>query len=481
MKRMKRKIILPSLLAAFSTFAATADLTVPSSSISMVEGMIDINIDFDLKSIPVKSNQMLLVRPYLVNGTDSLYLQTIAVYGRSRYIQHERGNDKVKPAADIIFRSSNVPESYHYHQMVENETWMDGATLSVVSQLYGCASCPNGEPSLTENLTLWRAPRLNTADAYVYVSAPAEAVKTRAISGRANVEFPVNQTTLLPDFRGNAAELGKVLASIDSVRNDKDVTIESISITGFASPEGAYASNRRLAEGRTAALCRYVENLYAFPKGLITLASVPEDWEGLRQWVEQSNINHRQEILTLIDNTSLDFDARDREIKRRFPEEYSFLLNNVYPSLRHSDYRIEFIVRSYSNPEEILEIMRTRPGNLSLNEFYLAATTLEPGSPEFNEVYEVAVRMYPEDPLANLNAANTALRRGETDMAEKYLAKAGDSPQATHARGVLALMRGDYDTSEKLLKKSLSQGIDKSKGLLDQIGILREYNESRKK
>ena len=148
---MKRKIILPSLLAAFSTFAATADLTVPSSSISMVEGMIDINIDFDLKSIPVKSNQMLLVRPYLVNGTDSLYLQTIAVYGRSRYIQHERGNDKVKPTADIIFRSSNVPESYHYHQMVENETWMDGATLSVVSQLYGCASCPNGEPSLTEN------------------------------------------------------------------------------------------------------------------------------------------------------------------------------------------------------------------------------------------------------------------------------------------------------------------------------------------
>lgn len=481
MKRNKLNILLPALLAALTVLGATAALRVPSSSISMVEGMIDVNIDFDLKSIPVKSNQMLLIRPYLVNGEDSLYLKTIAVYGRNRYIQHQRGNDKVKPTADIVFRANKVPSPYLYHEMVEDEPWMDGATLSVVSQLYGCASCPAGEPLLAENLTLWRAPRLNTADAYVYAAAEAEAIKMRVISGRANVEFPVNKTVLLPDFRGNAKELAKVTASIDSVRNDKDVSIESISITGFASPEGSYANNKRLAEGRTASLCDYVETLYAFPKGLIRLASVPEDWAGLREWVENSNINHRQEILAVIDNESLSYDVRDRDLKRRFPEEYAFLLTNVYPTLRHSDYRIQYVVRSYSNPEEILEIMKTRPGNLSLNELYLAAATLEPGSPEFNEVYEVAVRLYPEDPVANLNAANTAMQLGDIANAEKYLSKAGDTPQAIHARGILALIKGDYDSAEELLSRSLSQGIGKSKGLLEQVDLLRQYNANKRK
>lgn len=478
---MKLNILLPSLLTAFASLTASAALEVPSSSISMVEGMIDVNIDFDLKSIPVKSNQVLVVRPYLVNGVDSLYLKTIAVYGRNRFIQHERGNDKVTPAPDIVFRTSNVPATYRYHEMVENQPWMDGATLSVASRLYGCASCPDGEPFLAENLTLWRAPKLNTSDAYEYVAAQAEAVKVRVISGRANVEFPVNKTVLLPDFRGNAAELAKITASIDSVRNDKDVTIESISITGFASPEGSYANNKRLAEGRTASLCNYVETLYAFPKGLIKLASVPEDWDGLREWVEQSNIANRDAILAIIGDKALAPDARDQKIKRSFPNEYAFLLANVYPTLRHSDYRIQYTVRSYSNPQEILEIMKTRPGNLSLNELYLAAATLEPGSPEFNEVYEVAVRLYPDDPVANLNAANTAMQRGDIANAEKYLAKAGDSPEATHSRGVLALIKGDYDSAEQLLGSSLAKGIGKSKGLLDQIDQLHQYNASKTK
>lgn len=481
MKRMKLNILLSAILAACAPLTASAALEVPSSSISMVEGMIDVNIDFDLKSMPVKSNQVLVVRPYLVNAQDTLYLKTIAVYGRNRYIQHERGNDRLNPAPDIIFRTSNVPENYRYHEMVEDQPWMDGATLSVASQLYGCASCPDGGLMLDENLSLWRVPKLNTSDAYEYVAAQAEAVKVRVISGRANVEFPVNKTVLLPDFRGNAPELAKIIASIDSVRNDKDVTIESIKITGFASPEGSYANNERLAQGRTASLCKYVETLYAFPKGLIKLASVPEDWDGLREWVSQSNIANREGILSIINNTALSPDARDQKIKKTYPQDYAFLLANVYPTLRHSDYRIQYTVRSYSNPEEILEIMKTRPGNLSLNELYLAAATLEPGSPEFNEVYEVAVRLYPDDPIANLNAANTAMQRGDIANAGKYLAKAGDTPQATHARGILALIKGDYDNAEALLSKSLSQGIGKSKGLLDQIDRLREYNANKTK
>ena len=93
----------------------------------------------------------------------------------------------------------------------------------------------------------------------------------------------------------------------------------------------------------------------------------------------------------------------------------------------------------------------------------------------------MAVRLYPDDPVANLNAANTAMQRGDIANAEKYLAKAGDSPEATHSRGVLALIKGDYDSAEQLLGSSLAKGIGKSKGLLDQIDQLRQYNASKTK
>ena len=49
------------------------------------------------------------------------------------------------------------------------------------------------------------------------------------------------------------------------------------------------------------------------------------------------------------------------------------------PYLRHSDYVVEYTIRSYSDPAEIGRIMKKRPQNLSLNEFHVYAQTLEPG------------------------------------------------------------------------------------------------------
>jgi len=470
---MKRNILLTSLLMAAAAFNAQAGA--PASAITMVEGMINVDINLNLKEIDVNSNQLTILTPYLVNGADTLRLDAVGVYGHNRYIQHLRGNDNGIASPAVAFKKSKAPADYSYHAMVPYAPWIDGATLSISRRTYGCASCAEGEAEETTGLTLWHAPRLDTAESFVYAQTPAEKVKERALSGRANVEFPVNKTTLLPDFRGNHAELMKVRASVDSVRNDADVTITSMSITGFASPEGPYDNNVRLARGRTEALRTYVENLYAFPKGLIQTASVPEDWDGLRRWVAESNLAGREGILAVIDDAGFAPDERDAELRRRFPDDYRFLLDNVYPSLRHSDYRIAYTVRSYSDPAEILEVMRRRPGNLSLNEFFVAASSLQPGSDEYNEVFEVAVRMYPDDPVANLNAANTAMRRGDLDAAARYLDKAGDTPQATHARGILAMMQADYDRAQTLLEASRAAGIGQADRLLEQLAPLREY------
>lgn len=91
--------------------------------------------------------------------------------------------------------------------------------------------------------------------------------------------------------------------------------------------------------------------------------------------------------------------------------------------------------------------MYTKPQNLSLEEFFTAARTLDPGSQTYNDLFETAVRMYPNSEAANLNAAASAITRGDYASAQRYLEKAGNSPQAIYTRGNLKASQGDFETA----------------------------------
>ena len=179
--------------------------------------------------------------------------------------------------------------------------------------------------------------------------------------------------------------MAKIRQTIDVVRNDADTRITALSIKGYASPEGSYSNNVRLAKGRTETLKNYVQSLYAFEPGLIRTSFEPEDWEGLRRYLESSGIENRDRILALVDS-DLEPDAKDARIKRDFPKQYAFLLAEVYPGLRHSDYTVDYVVRSYTDVEEIKAVMLTAPQKLSLQELFLVAQSMEPGTPEYMEV-----------------------------------------------------------------------------------------------
>ena len=103
-----------------------------------------------------------------------------------------------------------------------------------------------------------------------------------------------------------------------------------MTIKGYASPEGSYTNNVRLAKGRTATLKDYVLGQYSFPSSIIATSYEPEDWEGLRRYVEKSDIADREGILAII-NSDMEPDPVNEEIRRRYPRQYEFLLREVYP------------------------------------------------------------------------------------------------------------------------------------------------------
>jgi tetratricopeptide (TPR) repeat protein len=103
--------------------------------------------------------------------------------------------------------------------------------------------------------------------------------------------------------------------------------------------------------------------------------------------------------------------------------------------------------------------MRTEPQKLSLEEFYILAQTYEAGSKELDELWEVAVRMYPDDEIANFNAANSAIDKGDFERAERYLNKAGKRAEVDYTRGCIEVLKEHYEASLPHLRKALEGGI----------------------
>ena len=463
---MKRTIfILATLLGignvlktvAQNTKDITLGVSIKSFNINREGKYLTVKMNLDLNKLDVDANRAVLLTPRLVNGTDSLDLPAVGIYGRRRYYYYVRnGIGSISGESETIYRASSKPDSVAYNNLAEYEKWMDGAMLKFHRSDWGCC-----HEIVAEYEGILGRHREAFFPELIFVQPKAEIMKSRSLSGSAYIDFPVDQTVIYPDYRRNTTELGKIQATIDSVRNDKNVTITSVWLKGFASPESPYKHNTELAIGRTAALKKHIGQLYHFADSIIQTDYEPEDWAGLRRYVEQSNINYRAEILTLIDS-DMEPDAKEAKIKRTYPNEYRFMLQNFYPALRHTDYRIDYNIRKFNKVEEIKRIMAEQPQKLSLNEFYLVAGKYEPGTDEFTDVFETAVRMFPNDEIANLNAANAAIRRDDFATARRYLDKAGDSAEAVYARGALAIREKDYDTARRYLGKAKEMGLEKA-------------------
>jgi len=453
------------------TAAAAAQRAVDGVSVSGVKlehngRLMTVGMNMDLSDLDVSGNRAVLLTPRLVNKADTLVLPSVGVYGRRRYYFYVRnGRSMLTGKNEASYMASQRPDSVAYEKTVPYEEWMNGAQLTLRRSDWGCCNTLLAEQA---GVLGDFAEAVKFFPELVYVQPQAETVKSRALEGSAYIDFPVNETVIHPDYRRNAVELGKIQATIDSVRGDRDVTITSVWLKGYASPEGRYASNRELAIGRTQSLKKYIQQLYRFGENIIATDYEPEDWAGLRHYVEQTALDHRAEILAII-GSDMEPDAKEWKIRRSYPEDYSFLLHNCYPALRHTDYRIAYTIRGYSDAAEIRRVMLSQPQKLSLNEFYVLSGEYEPGTDEFTEIFETAVRMYPADETANLNAANAAMRRGDNEAAARYIAKAGNSPEAVYARGALAIRTGDYAAARRILGEAKALGLRQASLTLDEL------------
>ncbi len=465
-----------SILLTGEKHGTDTRVKVSNYQVTSTAGKTMVSLDFILDSLKVPSSRFRAFTPVIrsKDGSNQQRMKSLLVTGRTQEIVFEReGIDPLYAGNCVtVRRQDGQPQTYSYVDAVDRQPWHQGAGVYVECDLCGCSDQLKSEEAYLGTLL--------PPDPYELVAytnlVPKYEEKRRNLHGSAYITFVVDKWEMKPDYMNNRRELRKITDTLDVMVADPNVSVREVKIHGWASPESPFAHNKMLAENRAKSLTEYVQQQYDLPASVFAEAkATPENWIGLRDAVEkmdQQTLPHRDEILTTIDKVLADLandvttqaDRDEHAIRAKYPAEYRYLLREVYPGLRRSDYDISFNFSDFTL-EQAKEIYKSKPYQLSLRELWDVANTYEPYSAAYNKVLQTALNVYPDSPEAKLNLANVAMRQKDLLKAETLLEQAGESAEAINARGVLAILQGRYDDAERLLTTAGRQGIDVSKNL----------------
>ena len=274
----------------------------------------------------------------------------------------------------------------------------------------------------------------------------------------ANVKFLINQATLRQsELQNNSVqEFVRLLKQINKDRGES-LELTSIDVAAFASPEGGYSYNDRLANRRQEASEEYVrqqlkaENLTTD----IDARYTAQDWEGFQQLVQASNIQDKEVILRVL-SMYKDPEEREQQI-RNMSHVFEELMDGVLPELRRARMTINYNVVGRSD-EQIQSQYTADPTKLSVEEMLYAAT-LTNNSTEKENIYRTAARLYDKDYRALNNLGVIAFNRGNNAVAKDFFQQAlrvdPKAPEVFANLALINLKEGNLSEAENNLSRAI--------------------------
>ena len=482
---MKR--IIPYIVFSLSALM----LTLPVSAQQIMEGeaevknlsvtrsgsRVDVKMSIDVSSLNVGADETVILTPIIKKDAQRIVLPAVEVMGRRAWIRYQRDDEQSVTSSPLYAereakraeRKAGQKQSVAYSTTVAYESWMKSANVLIEQGSCGCNDqlLALGESPLSRILHEAYNPQYLLS----FLEPAPEPVKVRDESHSAFINFKVGEYAILEDYKSNSNELASIVASIERVEKDKDLTITSVTIEGWASPEATESYNKNLSQNRANALADYVAEKTSLERANISATGRGEDWTTLRTLVEaEQGLAKRDEVLAVIDNPSLSLDAKDKALSELIPATiYQRLINELYPKLRRNDYRIVYKVRNF-NLEEARKLVDTDPRKLSLVELYRVAGSYTKGSAEYNHIMEVAAKTYPEQSVAVVNAASILIAKGNTTEALATLSRADqNNAEVLLATGLAYAKAGDVTKARQAWAKSAEKGNAEAKHNLEEL------------
>mgnify|MGYP002587777213 FL=1 len=272
------------------------------------------------------------------------------------------------------------------------------------------------------------------------------------VEDRNLIQFFVGDTRVVDTLGDNRRQLDKITGLMRQIVEQQEFWVDTITLTAASSPEGAYAFNDRLSQGRAAALKRYLVRRYG--KSIDTMLIVrwvAENWPELTQRIRtDKSIENREAILALIASEK-NPDRREQAIRLRFPKEYAYIRSVIYPQLRAVNFRYNLrrkgmvkdtihtteLDTTYARGVELLQKRKYAKALYILNDYNDRNTVVAHLSLDHNERAMELLAAMPEDAATEYLRAIACSRLGRKEEGRRHFLEACRLDERMEYRGNL--------------------------------------------
>lgn len=271
----------------------------------------------------------------------------------------------------------------------------------------------------------------------------------------ANIKFLVNQANLRKsELKNNSVtEFVKMLKKINADR--EGLNLSNVEVQAYASPEGGFKFNDKLAGKRQNVSEKYVKDQLKKAKmnANIDAHYTAQDWDGFQRLVQASNLQDKDVILRVL-SMYKDPEEREQQI-RNMSAAFRELADGILPELRRSRLIINYETIGRSD-DQIQEQYNADATKLSADELLYFAS-LQDTQADQEKVYKKTAELYDKDYRAYNNLATIALSKGDKAAAASYLAKAlaldANSAESNANKGLMSLATGNMAEAEAAIAK----------------------------
>ena len=397
---MKRAILTTAAFLATS-IGLQAQSKIENQLLQYNDTRAIVTFDLQTENNNIPSNRKEVIKPYLYNGKDTVWLDAVEVYGKNR-IKRERQENALKGERGWELKENQTVKgiTYSYSSETKVKRWMTPAHLGIKREIVGCAQCNDGMADETV-----ASQQMYFEPAKVERRIPAEFAiadvsdKIVLEDDRYKVIFKVGKIDIDHNIFNNAESFENILGAIDKIYTYKDFKVEKIEITGHASPEGTQYRNKWLGENRAKALINYIiqqRPQYNLTPDNFQIVNGEENWAGLRSMTLESQMSdeEKKKIIDIIDSdkgAARKLDLRALDGGRTFQK----MLKEVYPHLRTALYLTVYYGNSDSRAVENINLANSL---IRKGEYAKALETVAPYSEDFRayNTYAVALMMNKE-------------------------------------------------------------------------------------
>ena len=269
----------------------------------------------------------------------------------------------------------------------------------------------------------------------------------------ANIKFLIQQANIRKsELKNNSVQ--EFVRMLKQINDDREgLNLDNVEVSAYASPDGGFSINDRLANQRQKVSEQYVNQELKKIKmdANVDARYTAQDWEGFQELVQASDIQDKDIILRVL-SMYKDPQEREQQIKN-ISAAFRELADGILPQLRRSRLTINYETIGRSDAQ-ILDQIQADATKLSIEELLYGAAISDDAARK-EQIYKLATQVYPNDGRAYNNLATLAYAKGNYDVARDYIQQAQRvAPALAEAKanlGMLALTSGDIATAEQYI------------------------------